>query len=64
MDKKLREKIVKDIAYVRRGNAANMYNRLEVIQVMEFVGGKQSSADYLKEHPDEYMDLLVESGNY
>lgn len=57
-----KEEVIKGIAMVRRTGLTNMFDRNNVILILEELGYNKI-ADYLKENRKEYLELLKASSD-
>lgn len=55
--------IAKELAYIRRVGATNMFDRKNVIELL-YLMGHDTTAEYLEDNKSKYMELLELSADY
>lgn len=55
--------VLKAIADVRRSGVTNMYDRKRVLEEIS-MNCSQEIKDYIKDHENDYLELLKLSGDY
>lgn len=55
--------IIRGIAKVRRSGVTNMYDRKRVLEEIS-MNCSQEIKDYIKDHENDYLELLKLSGDY